>query len=186
MLNPPAIGAPMKRKFASLSAQEALHVAIFIEERNAEIYHRFAEMFSEFHDSNSLEVATAFWDMATEERGHGTLLQARYFERYGTSSCSMTEEDIADFIEVPRLETGTFFAEDGKPAGHSPREMALEVAALAERNAQRFYTRLAEITPDAELQTLYRELVEMEDGHSNWLDKKLAEARQGSRETRQG
>ena len=34
----------MKRDFAALSAQEAVHVAIFIEERNAEIYHQFAEI----------------------------------------------------------------------------------------------------------------------------------------------
>ena len=49
----------MKRDFASLSAQEALHVAIFIEERNAEIYHQFAEMFAEFRDPESLEIAAA-------------------------------------------------------------------------------------------------------------------------------
>ena len=36
----------MRRTFASLNAQEALHVAIFIEERNAAIYRRFAEMFT--------------------------------------------------------------------------------------------------------------------------------------------
>ena len=41
----------MKRDFASLSAQEALHVAIFIEERNADIYHQLAEMFAEFPGS---------------------------------------------------------------------------------------------------------------------------------------
>jgi len=33
----------MKREFTSLSPQEALHVAVFIEERNAALYHRFAE-----------------------------------------------------------------------------------------------------------------------------------------------
>src|SRR6516164_7254022 len=67
------LGGCMKRDFASLSTQEALHVAIFIEERNAEIYHQFAEMFAEFRDPESLEIAAAFWDMATEERKHGTM-----------------------------------------------------------------------------------------------------------------
>ena len=47
----------MKRSFASLNPQEALHVAIFIEERNAELYHQFADMFIEFADSESLEIA---------------------------------------------------------------------------------------------------------------------------------
>ncbi len=36
----------MTRTFSSLNPQEALHAAIFVEERNAGIYQRFAEMFS--------------------------------------------------------------------------------------------------------------------------------------------
>jgi rubrerythrin len=90
----------VKRNFASLAAQEALHVAIFIEERNATIYREFSEMFAEFRDPESLEIAAAFWEMSNEERGHGTNLQKRYFERYGTRPCAMTEEDISDFIEA--------------------------------------------------------------------------------------
>jgi len=61
----------VKRSFASLTPQEALHVAIFIEERNAEIYRQFAEMFAEFRDPESLEIAAAFWDLFNEERRHG-------------------------------------------------------------------------------------------------------------------
>jgi len=54
----------VKRDFVSLHAQEALHVAIFIEERNANIYHQFSEMFAEFRDPESLEMAAAFWEMS--------------------------------------------------------------------------------------------------------------------------
>jgi rubrerythrin len=64
----------MKRDFASLTAQEALHVAVFIEERNANIYSQFAEMFAEFRDPESLEIAAAFWEMSNDERRHGTML----------------------------------------------------------------------------------------------------------------
>ena len=84
----------MKREFSSLTPQEALHVAIFIEERNAELYGQFAEMFAELKDPDSLEIAQVFWDMSTEERGHGTRLQELYFDRYGTQACVVTEEDI--------------------------------------------------------------------------------------------
>ena len=88
---PPRIEyADLKRYFASLTPQEALHVAAFIEERNAEIYHQFAELFAEFHDPESLEIASTFWDMAAEERNHGTELQKRYFDRYGTRPCAIT------------------------------------------------------------------------------------------------
>jgi rubrerythrin len=170
----------MKRDFTSLTAQEALHVAIFVEERNAEIYHQFAEMFAEFRDPESLEIASAFWDMANEERQHGTALQKRYFDRYGTRSCAITEEDICDFIEVPHLENGDIFTISKLKVGRSPRQMALEIAMDAERSALRFYTRLAETTEDAEMKALYGEFVEFESGHTDWLEKKVAEARRGA------
>jgi rubrerythrin len=170
----------MKRDFASLTAQEALHVAIFIEERNAGIYHQFAEVFAEFHDPESLEIASTFWDMANEERQHGTLLQKRYFDRYGTRPCAVTEDDIRDLIEVPRLENGEIFAFSKLKVGRSPREMALEVAISAEQAAVRYYTRLSELTEDAELRAAYRELVDFENGHTDWLQKKMADARRTS------
>ncbi|HET7207645.1 MAG TPA: ferritin family protein [Terriglobales bacterium] len=170
----------MKRDFASLTPQETLHVAIFIEERNAEIYHQFAELFAEFHDPESLEIASTFWDMAKEEREHGTLLQKRYFDRYGTRPCALTDEDIRDFIEVPKLETGEIFTISKLKVGRSPREMALEVAISAEQGAIRYYTRLAEITEDPELRALYREFVDFESSHTDGLQKKMAEARRTS------
>ena len=170
----------MKRDFASLTAQEALHVAIFVEERNAEIYHQFAEMFAEFHDPESLEIAGTFWDMANEERKHGTLLQRWYFDRYGIRPCAVTEEDISDFIEVPHLENGEIFTFAKLKVGRSPRQMALEVASSAEQNALKFYTRLAEITQDEDLRSLYRELMDFESGHNDYLDRKLNEARRAS------
>jgi rubrerythrin len=94
----------MKRSFASLDPQEALHVAIFIEERNAALYHRFAEMFVEFRDSESLEIAGVFWEMAVEEKNHSSILQGQYTEKYGNSRCALTEEDLVEWIEVPKLE----------------------------------------------------------------------------------
>lgn len=170
----------MKRDFASLTGQEALHVAIFIEERNAEIYHQFAEMFAEFRDPESLEIAATFWEMANEERQHGTLLQKRYFDRYGTRPCAITEEDIGDFIEVPHLENGEIFTFSKLKVGRSPRQMAIEIAIAAEQNAVRYYTRLIEVTQDTELRVLYRELMEFEASHTDGLEKKLADARRTS------
>jgi rubrerythrin len=170
----------MKREFASLTPQEALHVAIFIEERNAEIYHQFAELFAEFRDPESLEIAATFWDMSNEERQHGTFLQKRYGERFGTQPCSVTEEDIRDFIEVPRLDKGDIFAISKSKVGRSPREMALEVAVAAEQAAIRYYTRLSEITEDEELRSMYREFVDFENNHTDSLQRKLATARRTS------
>lgn len=168
---------PEKRTFASLSAQEALHVAIFIEERNAGIYREFAEMFAEFGDPESLEISAAFQDMCNDERQHGTMLQKRYLERYRTRPCTITEDDISDFIEVPRLENGEIFSISKLRVGRSPREMALEVAQAAENSAIRFYRGLAESTTEPELKTVYQEFVDLESNHSDWLEQKISQAR---------
>jgi len=162
----------MQREFASLNAQEALGIAISIEERNAEIYHRFAEMFTEFGDGESLEIASVFWEMAVEERGHHALLQRKYWELYGSSNPVYTEEDLVELIEVPRLSQSDVFAGDtGLPA----RQRALQVALLAETSAQQFYSNLVEQTPDSPLRRTYYDLAQMEDGHIAFLEAKLAD-----------
>ena len=163
----------MRRTFASLNAQEALHVAIFIEERNAGIYRRFAEMFTEFRDPDSLEIASVFGDMAVEERRHSGVLQEKYEERYGNASCVLTEEDLQDMIEVLRLDHGDVFA-DPTTAKDSTRERALKVALAAEQSAQNYYSRLAEQTKDGHLRRLYNELATMEEGHVAYLENVLS------------
>ncbi len=164
----------MKRSFTSLTPQEALHAAVFIEERNAELYHRFAEMFVEFRDLESLEIAGVFWDMAVEERHHSTMLQNRYSERYGNGACSLTEEDLEEMIEVPRLDDGNIFSVEDNQA--TPRERALQVALSAEQNAKTFYANIAERAVDPVLRRFYRELSEFEEGHVTFLEKKIAES----------
>jgi Uncharacterized conserved protein len=164
----------MKREFTSLSPQEALHVAVFIEERNAAIYHRFAEMFVEFRDLESLEIAGVFWDMAMEENHHSTKLLELYAERFGTTSCAFTEEDISDMIEVPRLEDGDVFGSDPRNS-NSARERALNVALVAEQAARKFYAGIAEMTTDAKLRRLYKELAEFETDHVEFLERKVSQ-----------
>src|SRR5271167_170977 len=163
----------MQRAFASLNPQEALHVAIFIEERNAGIYQRFAEMFTEFRDPESLEIASVFWDMSVEEKRHSGLLQVRYQERYGNASCALTEEDLQEMIEVPCLDSGDVISavEMGPPTA---RERALKVALDAEKSAQEFYQQLVGQTQDGELRRLYIELATMEDGHVTYLQGMLS------------
>ncbi len=163
----------MKRSFAGLSPQEALHVAIFIEERNADLYHQFAEMFAEFRDTESLEIASVFQEMAAEEKDHSSKLQSLYVERFGTSRCALTEEDLVELIEVPRLEQVDFFLAPEKNK-ISARNRALQVALNAERSAQTYYAGLVEKTEPGSLRQLYRELAEMEDGHVASIEHRMS------------
>lgn len=167
----------MKREFSSLTPQEALHVAIFIEERNAELYGQFAEMFAELKDPDSLEIAQVFWDMSTEERGHGTRLQELYFDRYGTQACVVTEEDIREMIEVPRLENSDIFALARAKGAVSPRKAALQIALESEQTAMRYYGQLVDKTRDRDLRQTYAELANFEADHTQFLERKLAEAK---------
>src|ERR1700757_4154449 len=94
----------MPRSFDSLSPQEVLQVAISIEERNAELYHNFAEMFTELGDKESLAISSVFWEMAIEERNHAWQLKQRQAELYGDQACSITEHDLAEIVELPKLD----------------------------------------------------------------------------------
>jgi rubrerythrin len=161
------------KAFVSLTPQQALEVAISIEERNAGIYHRFAEMFTEFGDPGSLEIASVFWEMAVEERGHHALLQQNYTALYGVPTASVTEEELVEWIEVPKLNYDELFdiGNDG-----AARRGALQVALQAEVSAQVFYANLVEVTPDGPLRQIYVELAQMEDGHVASLQDKIAQA----------
>jgi rubrerythrin len=162
----------MKRSFTALDPQQALHVAVIIEERNAGLYQRFSEMFMEFGDPESLEIADVFWEMAIEEGRHSSLLQSKYAQQYGNLVCIITEEDLVEFIEVPKLEDGDLFADSIR---HCPsaRDRALHVALKAEVSAQIFYSNLAENTEPGPLRSIYQELAQTEDGHVAYLEQKL-------------
>jgi rubrerythrin len=171
----------MKRTFSSLTDQEALHTAVFVEERNAEIYHRFAEMFVEFRDDDSLAIASVFWDMAAEERHHSTLLQNRYEELFGTQPCALTDDDIYEFIEIPRLEDTDVFSAATAQDHRTAKERALQVGLTAELGARKFYNDLIQGCKDPRQKRLFTELSDFEGEHVAFLERKLAEApRQGT------
>jgi len=163
----------MKREFSSLSPRETLHLAVFIEQRNADLYRQFGELFDRFDDPESSEIAATFWEMAEEEEGHGDVLQKRYRERYGDEVCSITEDDIREKVEVPKIDSGEIFAIARAQVSPVPRNRAFEIALMAEQSAMKFYSRLLQTTEDAELRKLYEELASDEDDHIRSLQKRI-------------
>ena len=161
----------MQRSFDSLSPQEVLQVAISIEERNAELYHNFAEMFTELGDKESLEISSVFWEMAVEERNHAWQLRQRYAELYGEQVCAVNEQELAEIIELPRLDNNVL----DSPNEGSGRARALAIALQAEISAQGFYARLAASTPAGPLHDVFSYLAQMEDGHVAYLQSKLVQ-----------
>ena len=94
-------------------------------------------------------------------------------ERYGNASCALTEDDLQELIEVPRLESGNLFDEYTDPAKPNARERAFQVALAAENNARHFYAELAGVTADFQLRNLYKELAEYEKDHVEFLERRI-------------
>lgn len=158
----------MKTPFSSLSPQDALHVAILIEERNARLYESFAQLFADFIDEESAEVRKIFREMAEEERRHRHELEKRYVERYGIRLSDLADEDVLDVIELPELDESDIFSlEDFS------RVKALQVALAAELHARQYYSRLSQLTRDPPLRRLYTELAEFEEDHVSFLEDRL-------------
>ena len=163
----------MKRNFASLTPQEALHLALRVEQRNGHLYRQFAELFLGFGDSDSLEIANVFLDLAEEEHRHGDTLLECYEERFGDAPCAITEDDVHPMIEVPRLPDGSIFAIARAGAATVPQNHALEIALSAETSACRFYSQVVEYTADPDLRSLYTELGEMEQSHVRMITRRM-------------
>lgn len=158
----------MKVPFSSLSPQDALHVAILIEERNARLYESFAQLFADFIDEECQRVAETFGDMAAEERRHRHELEKRYVERYGIRLSSLADDDVLDLIELPELADNDVL----DPESFS-RVKALQVALAAELHARHYYARLSQLTHDPQLRRLYDELAAFEEEHVSFLERKL-------------
>ena len=163
----------MSRDFASFTPQETLHSAIFIEERNGRLYRNYAEMFDELSDPDSQQVAQGFREMAEEEERHAAQLRAAYLERFEKQLCLLSSSEIADAIELPKLEDGEIYSIGRMRMGTVNRVNALRVALAAEEHARRFYTRMAESATDPQMAALYGELAQFESGHIIFLQQKL-------------
>src|ERR1035437_10138079 len=143
----------VKRDFASLSPQEAFQVAIVIEERNTQLYHRMGEMFSKFCP-DSPQIVSTFYDLANTERQHGILLTSRYCERFGAVHADITEEDIQDLIEVPRFRVGDILAAAEAGDVAFAQRLLFEWSLPTDPSTVTSSPRLIETTPDPELKAL--------------------------------
>ncbi len=153
----------------SESARVPLLHAIRIEARNAAIYESLAQLFEGYEDS----VTSIFREMAAEEEQHGAELQRRYQERFGPVPSRADEPK--EVIEAPDLDDSEAFIFDSMNV-----EQALEAGLRAEETAREFYRREVSRTSDPDLQKVYQELGEFEEGHVRLLQEKLAAIGRGT------
>jgi len=145
------------KRFADLSEQEVLALAISNEEEDSRIYRDFAEgLRADFPDT-----AKMFDAMAAEEVGHRDMLYDLYRARFGEHLPLVRRQDVRGFVR------------------HKPvwlvRPLGLDevrkYAAAMEYETARFYRKAAESARDASVRELLVRLAEAEDKHENLAER---------------
>jgi rubrerythrin len=148
------------KRFADLSEQEILALAITNEEEDSRIYRGFAEGLRAQYPASG----KVFDEMAEEEVRHRGMLFDLYRSKFGEYLPLIRRQDVKGFIQK-------------KPLWLMQPLNLDEVRKFAENmefEAARFYRKAAETTRDASVRQLLVELAEIEDEHEN-LAHKLGE-----------
>ncbi|MCC6777549.1 MAG: rubrerythrin [Hyphomicrobiales bacterium] len=141
------------KRFADLSEQEILALAITNEEEDSRIYRGFAEGLRAQYPAS----ATVFDEMAEEEVRHRTMLYDLYRSKFGEYLPLIRRQDVKGFIakrplwlmQPLKLDEVRNFAEN------------------MEFEAARFYRRAAETSRDASIRELLVKLAEAEVAHES-------------------
>jgi rubrerythrin len=145
------------KRFADLTEQEILALAISNEDEDSRIYRGFAEGLREQFPAS----AKVFDEMADEEVRHRTMLFDLYRSKFGEYLPLIRRQDVKGFITKKPLWLMRPLAID-------------EVRKFAENmeyEAGRFYRRAAETTRDASVRQLLTELAEIEAQHERLAQK---------------
>src|ERR1700686_639603 len=149
------------KRFADLSEQEILALAITNEEEDSRIYQGFAEGLREQFSSS----AKVFGQKAIEEVHHRSMLYDLYRKRFGEYLPLIRRQDVKGFIQH-------------KSSLWLMRPLGLdEVRKFAENmeyEAERYYRKAAENARDVSVHELLIKLAEAEAGHES-LAHKLSE-----------
>jgi rubrerythrin len=149
------------KRFADLTEQEVLALAITNEEEDSRIYRDFAQGLRDEYPAS----AKVFDEMAEEEVHHRTMLYDLYRNKFGEHLPLIRRNDVKDFIphkSTPWLTRPLILGE------------ARKFAETMEDEAQRFYRKAADGARDISVRQLLLELAEAEAGHES-LAHKLSE-----------
>jgi erythrin-vacuolar iron transport family protein len=146
--------------FAHLTLQDALDLAILIEEEAEERYKEFAEQMEAFFTS---EAARFFLFMAGNEAKHGHELSVRRKERFGEAPVTIDRSMLWD-VEAPAYDRARAFI--------TPRRV-LEIALESEIKAHDYFAAAIPHVKDADVKKLFEELKQEEVEHQELVRKEL-------------
>jgi rubrerythrin len=148
-------------EFAKLSLQDALDLAILIEDEAQDRYEEFA---AQMDQHRTPEAAKFFRYMVENEAKHGRELSARRVQRFGDAPSAVSRTMIYD-IEAPDYDAARAFM--------SPRK-AMEAALASEVKAHEFFVAALPSVQDAEVRALFEELRDEEVMHQTLVKAELA------------
>ena len=138
--------------FAKLTLQDALDLAILVEEEAQERYLEFVDQMEKHH---TREAAGFFAAMARNEQKHGEELRARRRSLFGDAPSRMKRSMLWD-VEAPDYDQTRAFM--------SARQ-AMEVALRSETKAHEFFVQAIPYLEDPEVRKLFQELRDEEVLH---------------------
>jgi rubrerythrin len=145
------------KRFADLSEQEILALAISNEEEDSRIYRGFAEGLREPFPAS----ATVFDEMAEEEIRHRAMLFDLYRSKFGEYLPLIRRQDVKGFVSHKPLWLV-------RPLG---LDEVRKYAATMEYETARFYRKAAGATRDASVRELLLELAEAEEKHEDLAER---------------
>ena len=154
-------GVPTRRRFADLSEQEVLALAISSEEDDARIYRTYAERLRADYPGT----AALFDGMAVEEDDHRRRLIDLHARRFGEVIPLIRREHVSGYY----ARRPVWLIEN------LGLERIRDEAEMMEREAGKFYQRAAERTSDADTRKLMGDLAAAEAGHSDTAERLTAE-----------
>ncbi|HXK12414.1 MAG TPA: ferritin family protein [Vicinamibacteria bacterium] len=140
--------------FASLGLQDALDLAILVEEEAQERYLEFVDQMEQHHTP---EAARFFATMARNEEKHGEELRARRRSLFGDAPRRMKRSMLFD-VEAPDYD---------QPRAFMSARQAMEVALRAETKAHEFFVQAIPHLQDPDVRRLFQELRDEEVLHQN-------------------
>jgi len=146
---------------ATLTAQDALDLAILIEEEAKERYETFARQVGGRYAGDAADM---FKGMAFNESRHGAELLERRRRLFGEAPVRVTRDMIYE-VEAPDLNAPRVFM--------SARQ-AMEVALASEQKARAFFVEALTVITEPDVRSLFRELRDEEEVHEQFVRARLA------------
>jgi rubrerythrin len=140
--------------FASLSLQDALDLAVLVEEEAQERYLEFVDQMERHHTGDA---ARFFATMARNEQKHGEELRARRRSLFGDAPGRMKRSMLWD-VEAPDYD---------EPRAFMSARRAMQVALASETKAHEFFVRALPHVSDPEVRRLFQELRDEELLHQS-------------------